>query len=205
MPVIPALTEVSIPLAAIGGSSPYRWSADGQPSGLTLGLDGTLTGTTGAIGSYAVELTVTDKLGATTTGTYTMQVGVDEACAGYTPIVCGDSIDGTFTESYYNDGNGPASTRVFCLVDRDDRNLGYEIYSDDGELRVDVADPGATADEMFDQDRGTYVVWVERDGSEGVPLDPWSFPDIDDYANLPVLVAIRAYEPGDWTVHLVCL
>jgi hypothetical protein len=204
LPVVQPLAEVSYPLAAIGGSAPYAWSADGLPSGIELTPGGTLQGQTGAIGTFEVELTVTDKFGASSTDTWTLYVGNDEACGSERQILCGDSIDGTFTESYYNDGNGPASTEVFCIVDDSDENLGFEIYSDDGELRVDVADPGKTADDMFTLDQGTYVAWVRRDSSEGVPVDPYSWPDIDDYANLPVLLSVRAYEPGDWTVHLVC-
>lgn len=204
LPVIQPLAAVTHPLRAIGGLPPYTWSAEGLPSGITLAEDGVLQGQTGAIGTYSVELGVTDRTGASFTDTYTLYVGNDEACAGYRPILCGDSIDGTFTQTYYNDGNGPGSTEVFCIVDTSDENLGFELFSDDGELRVDVADPGASAGEMFDLGRGTYVAWVQRESSEGLPIDPYAWPDIDDYANLPILVAIRAYEPGDWTVHLVC-
>lgn len=204
LPVVQPLGEVAYPLAAVGGEAPYTWSADGLPSGIALTADGVLEGQTGAIGTYPVSLTVTDKVGGSFTEDYTLYVGNDEACGPYRQILCGDSIDGTFTDAYYNDANSHASTRVFCIVDDSDLNFGWEIYSDDGELRVDVADPGATADEMFDEDQGTYVSWVQREASEGVSIDPYSWPNIDDYAFLPVLLSVRAYEPGDWTVHLVC-
>jgi hypothetical protein len=203
LPVIQPLEPESFSLRARGGTPPYRWSAEELPSGIMLDPDGTLHGQTGAIGSYEVSLTVEDAVGSSTTGSYPLYVGNDEACASYTPIQCGDTLDGTFTEAYYSDSNGPASTRVFCLVESD-QALGFEIYSDDGELRVDVADPGRSALEMFEEDLGTYVTWVDRGSSEGLGIDPYSWPSLDDFEDLPVLVALRAYNPGDWTVHLVC-
>jgi hypothetical protein len=204
LPVIPALGGASFPLPTIGGTPPYSWSATGLPGGLTLEPSGLLRGDGGALGAYAVALTVEDAVGLSTTEPYTLYVGADAACAGYEPIRCGDSIDGTFTEPYFNDGNGDRSTRVFCRVDDTDEGMGFEVYSDDGELRVDVVDPGRSAEEMFFEGAGTYVAWVDRDASEGVAIDRFSWPNIDDYQDLPVLVAVRAYDPGDWTVHLVC-
>jgi hypothetical protein len=203
LPVIQPLGDTSVQLEALGGTEPYSWSAEGLPNGIVLDEDGLLRGQTGAIGTYEVELTVEDKLGGSFTDTYALYVGDEEACADAELIQCGDSIDGEFTDSYYNDENGPDSTRVFCIVDDTDKSLGWEIYSDDGELRVDVGDPGADVNAMYAED-ATYVAWVRREGSEGVPIDPFSWPNIDDYANLPVLLSIRAYEPGSWTVHLVC-
>jgi hypothetical protein len=203
LPVFQPLAAESFSLEARGGTAPYSWSADGLPSGIALDDDGTLHGQTGAIGTYAVELTVQDATGSSSTESYTLYVGNDEACAAYTPIQCGDTLDGTFTTPYYSDSNGLGSTRVFCLVE-DDEALGFEIYSDDGELRVDVADPGRSALEMFEADLGTYVTWVDQGSSEGLGIDSFSWPNLDDYEDLPVLVAVRAYNPGDWTVHLVC-
>ncbi|MEQ1504166.1 MAG: Ig domain-containing protein [Myxococcota bacterium] len=204
LPVIQPLGEADAQFEAIGGTAPYGWSATGLPAGLILDPDGHLHGQSGAIGTYTVDLTVEDKLGASDTRSYTMYVGNDEACAPYRKVTCGGSIDGEFTAAYYNDANGPASTRTFCIVNDDDQALGYEIYSDDGELRVDVADPGASDVEMFDEDQGTFVSWVDRDSTVGVPIDPYSWPDLDDYPDLPVLLSIRAYNPGSWTVHVVC-
>lgn len=203
LPVFPGLGEGRFTLEGVGGSPPYTWSATGLPQGIVLDRDGTLHGQA-AQGEYAVQLTIDDKLGATWTEPHTLYVGQSSACAGYTEITCGDSIDGAFTAAYYNDGNGPASTEVFCLVNTDDVGLGFEVYSDDGELRVDIADPGATASEMFDLGHGTFVSWVDRDSSEGVSVDPFSWPNLGDFEDLPILTAVRAYDPGSWTIHLVC-
>ena len=52
--------------------------------------------------------------------------------------------------------------------------------------------------------RYTYVAYVDQDESEGVAINPWTWPDLDDYQDLPVFVSVRAYEPGDWAVHLAC-
>lgn len=203
LPVIQPLTPESFTLRAIGGTPPYHWEADGLPSGITLNAQGVLSGQSGAIGVHPVRLTVTDALGASTTEDHDLYIGNDAACAGYHLLSCGDSVDGTFTQPYYNNGNGVESTRVFCTVEAD-RALGYEIYSDDGELRVDVADPGRSADQMFGAALGTYVGWVERDSVGGIGIDSFSWPDLDDYESLPVLLSIRAYDPGSWTVHLAC-
>ncbi|MEZ4238962.1 MAG: putative Ig domain-containing protein [Myxococcota bacterium] len=203
LPVIPALGGGSFPLAGLGGTPPYTWSATGLPNGVALDAGGLLHGAAVA-GTYPVEVTIRDSAGGSSTEAYPLYVGTDAACAGYTPIRCGDAVEGTYTESYFNDDNGSRSTTVFCLVDQTEEGLGFEVYSDDGELRVDVADPGRSAREMFDQGYGTYVAWVGRDGTEGVPVDRFSWPNLADYDQLPVLVAVRAYDPGDWAVHLVC-
>lgn len=203
LPVLEPLVPVDRALPAVGGSPPLTWSARGLPAGLDLTPEGVLEGTTATAGTWEVELTVEDKLGLQATDTYTLYVGSDEACAGYAPIACDDVVPGTFTDVYTTDGSGPDSTTVFCFVDRGEW-LGYEIDSEDATLRVDVADPGRTALEMFGEAAGTYVAYVDPGSSEGVTVDPWSWPDGDDYLDLPVLVALRAYAPGDWTAHLVC-
>jgi hypothetical protein len=204
LPVIEPLQPNEYQLGAVGGTPPYSWSATGLPSGISLDPSGLLFGQTGAIGTYDVDLTVVDKLGKSFTDHYPLYVGDDEACAGYKLMTCGDSLDDKFSTAYYNDGNGKDSTKVFCYVNHGDTNLGWEIYSDNGQLRVDVADPGVSAEEMFDNGLGTYVNYVDYDSSIGVPLDPFSWPNLDDYPGLPVLVAIRAYVGGSWTVHLAC-
>jgi len=203
LPVFTPLVGGSALIEGRGGLAPYTFSATGLPSGVTLAADGTLSGTTGAVGTYDVTVTVTDKLGDAGSESYPFYVGHDEACAGYTRVSCNDAIDGEFTSSYFSDGSGPDSTEVFCIVD-DGTWLGWEIYADNSELRGDVADPGATADEMFDDDRGTNIAYVPRDTLAGVGVDPFTWPDLDDYAGLPVLFALRAYDPGSWTAHLTC-
>ncbi len=84
----PVITTSSLPsatvgvsyratLAATGGRPPYRWeiSSGSLPSGLTLGTDGTITGTPAAAGNFSVEFRVLnhgDDLHATVTLTLTV-------------------------------------------------------------------------------------------------------------------------------------
>jgi hypothetical protein len=203
LPVFTPLVAGTSVIEARGGLAPYTFSALGLPSGVTLAADGTLSGTTGAVGTYDVRVTVTDKLGEEASESFPFYVGHDEACAGYTRVSCNDAIEGDFSSSYFSDGSGPDSTEVFCIVD-DGTWLGWEIYADNSELRGDVADPGASADEMFDDDRGTNIAFVPRDTLAGVGVDPFTWPDLDDYSGLPVLFALRAYDPGSWSAHLTC-
>jgi hypothetical protein len=204
LPVFEPLEDSSFVLEGIGGTPPYTWSAEDLPSGIVLDANGTLHGQTGDIDTYHPVVTITDKLGNTFDDKYTMYVGSDQACRGYTQVSCGESIDGRFDEAYYNDSNGRRSTEVFCIVPPEGKGLGWEIYSDNGQLRVDVADPGRSAEQMFDDDLGTYIDWVDFQSSIGVPVDRFSWPNVEDYRALPVLLALRAYVPGSWTVHLVC-
>jgi hypothetical protein len=203
LPVFSPLVAASTLLTARGGVDPYTFSATGLPSGVTLSPDGTLAGTTGAVGTYDVTITVTDKLGDEGSESFAFYVGHDEACAGYTRVSCNDSIDGEFESAYYTDGSGPDSTAVFCIVD-DGSWLGWEVYADNGELRVDIADPGVSADDMFDFGLGTNIAYIPRDTVAGIGIDPFSWPDLDDYSGMPVLFALRAYDPGSWTAHLTC-
>ena len=150
-----------------------------------------------------MSVTVTDKVGAQHEDEYTFYVGHDEACAGYTRVSCDDSIDGEFDNTYFSDGSGPGSTEVFCIVD-DGTWLAWEVYADDAELRADVVDPGRSADDLFDLDQGTFIAWITQQTSAGVGVDSLSWPDLDDYDQLPVLLSLRAYNPGSWTAHLTC-
>jgi hypothetical protein len=49
-------------LNAIGGTTPYQWSLAGGalPDGITLAVDGTISGTATAAGSFSVTFQVTD-------------------------------------------------------------------------------------------------------------------------------------------------
>jgi prepilin-type N-terminal cleavage/methylation domain-containing protein len=59
-------TALTYTVAATGGTTPYTWSAQNLPTGLALNPGtGAITGTPSATGTYVVNLTVTDKTGAT--------------------------------------------------------------------------------------------------------------------------------------------
>lgn len=209
LPVIQPLTASSFQLEAIGGQPPYTWSASGLPNGIVLSPSGELSGQTGALGTYDVAVTLTDKFGGFFQDTYRMYVGNDEACAGYTQMQCGDSIDGEFTLAFYQDDSGDASTEVLCVVNNDLSSLSFEVYADDLEIRLDIVDPARTAEDMFVNNQGspnygTYKGYVAFDSVDGVGVDEFSWPGIDDFEDIPLLFTLRAYDPGTWTVHLTC-
>ncbi len=52
-------------LTATGGTGPFTWTATGLPTGLSIGNDGTVSGTPSATGTFDATATVTDHYGAT--------------------------------------------------------------------------------------------------------------------------------------------
>jgi hypothetical protein len=62
-----AVAEVRTPfrtsLVASGGQAPYRWSASGIPAGLSVGADGSVTGTPAKAGTYTFVAHVVDANG----------------------------------------------------------------------------------------------------------------------------------------------
>lgn len=61
-------------LTATGGTAPYTWTATGLPEGITLASDGTLSGTTAALGSHHVNITATDLKSRTASKTLILAV-----------------------------------------------------------------------------------------------------------------------------------
>jgi len=61
-------------LAATGGTGPYTWAVTGGslPPGITLGTNGTFSGTATAVGSYSFTATVTDNVGHTASRTFAL-------------------------------------------------------------------------------------------------------------------------------------
>ncbi|WP_329113145.1 putative Ig domain-containing protein [Streptomyces sp. NBC_01465] len=68
--------KITLPNSAQGGTAPYKWSATGLPSGLSIdGASGTVSGTTAAAGTGSVTVTATDAAGKTGSTTFTWTVG----------------------------------------------------------------------------------------------------------------------------------
>jgi hypothetical protein len=68
--------KVTLANSAQGGTAPYKWSAAGLPSGLTIdSATGTVTGTTATAGTSTVTVTATDAAGKTGSTTFTWTVG----------------------------------------------------------------------------------------------------------------------------------
>jgi len=205
LPVVPLFDEMDHVLNGTGGSTPYGWEIDGLPPGLDVLPEGRLVGSSGDAATYDVDVTISDKDGASTTEPYPLYVGYDAACEGETLVECGDTIEGTFEMAYVADSDyGPASTARLCLVQDFAGSVGFTVEAFDTQLRVDVADPGRTTDEMFYEEKGTYVAFVDRWDVEGVGINPYSFPNLLDYRFMPIHVAIRAFDDGDWKATVTC-
>ena len=68
------LAYAGVTLAAAGGTSPYKWTVSALPPGLTLGDDGSVTGTPTKTGTYALTATVADAAGSTASRRATITV-----------------------------------------------------------------------------------------------------------------------------------
>ena len=68
------LAYAGVTLVAAGGTSPYRWTVSALPPGLTLGDDGSVTGTPTKTGTYALTATVADAAGSTASRRATITV-----------------------------------------------------------------------------------------------------------------------------------
>ncbi|MCW4115491.1 putative Ig domain-containing protein [Aurantimonas sp. MSK8Z-1] len=64
----------SATISASGGTAPYRFSATGVPTGLTLSTGGALSGTPTTAGGFTVAVTATDANGATGTHSYSLTI-----------------------------------------------------------------------------------------------------------------------------------
>lgn len=201
LPLVQPLTAIDAPLRGVGGTSPYTFSASGLPSGLSV-EDGRLVGSSNQVGTYPVDLTVTDANGTSFTDRYDLYLGLDEACDGGERIACGDTIQGSFDDTYSIDG--AQSTGRFCFFDEGVAAVGFEFSSIDAEFRVDVGDPGVRGSTFLAEERFTYASLVLTDDTEAVPLNAFSWPALTDYAGLPVHMAVRSFDPGDWSVSVVC-
>jgi hypothetical protein len=76
----PALPDGTVGVAysgslnAAGGTKPYRFTATGVPDGLTLGTDGSVSGTPTTAGTFTVNATVTDAAKASVNQSYTIKI-----------------------------------------------------------------------------------------------------------------------------------
>ncbi len=78
-------TAVSQVHTAVGGTTPYKWSATGLPTGLTINAtSGTVTGTPTTSGTYTTKVTATDAATVAGSITFTWYVGPAPAVTGLT-------------------------------------------------------------------------------------------------------------------------
>ena len=79
---ISVVVGTSIPgikLSATGGTPPYQWQTGSAPPGLSLGADGTLSGTPTTVGSFQFLVYAVDSNGALANGTVNVTVGLPGA------------------------------------------------------------------------------------------------------------------------------
>jgi len=69
-------TALSTKLAVTGGTPPYQWQTSSPPPGLSLGADGTLSGTPTTQGTFSVPVVVVDSSGASVTATVKVTVAL---------------------------------------------------------------------------------------------------------------------------------
>ncbi len=70
-----------VALRAAGGTPPYKWNLDGTgrlPAGLTLEVDGRITGTPEEVGVFDIQVAVRDELARFDTNTLALTVGFDQ-------------------------------------------------------------------------------------------------------------------------------
>jgi hypothetical protein len=96
-------------LTGTGGVSPYKYSANSLPTGLAVNATtGAITGTVTAVGTFPVEVTVTDNDGGTVTKAYTHHV--------YAPVTLGAiaaqsvTMGSTFTTTAVGSGGNASYT-----------------------------------------------------------------------------------------------
>jgi hypothetical protein len=203
LPLVDVLAPVDVTLDAIGGRPPYRWRAEGLPPGLSLSPGGRVTGSTGAAGRHRVTFTVTDRSGTEGSSTLVWTIGSDAACLGFPELGCGDTVERTLTAT--GPAGGPAAQDTFCVRDTS-VDHGFAVYGGDGTYLVAFGDPAVDRRAQLDDPRRfTWVAEVERDAVVGVPFDPFSFPDRDDYPGRPLFVRVWADDdPGDYALEVDC-
>jgi len=110
----------SATLTASGGHSPYTFAVTSGtlPAGLTLGTDGSLTGTLASGGAYSFTVTATDAYGCTGTATYT--TGVDSFDLSFlddggATQLCLNTYNGTYAFTIFS-GTGAGTYAGLCTV-----------------------------------------------------------------------------------------
>ncbi|MEO8371231.1 MAG: putative Ig domain-containing protein [Candidatus Solibacter sp.] len=99
-------------LTAIGGTTPYTWSAgQGFPSFLTLNQNsGVVSGTPTAAGSFSFPVQVTDAARTTATGTVTLTINPSSLSITTTPPIFNGTVGVPYVQTFRATGGAPPYT-----------------------------------------------------------------------------------------------
>lgn len=181
-------------LAAAGGVTPYTWGiiAGSLPSGLSLGSNGVISGTTSAVGSYTLTVQVTDSASSIAQRQYTLSV-----TTGLILMTGIDYTDGLSTNSlgYIATGSvdaiSPCTNRSFYLVGQ-----GL-IATSTGQVAVEAHSGFATVVESVSN--GTVFIRLSGPFSKsgpGINSQLWTVTDNGNPSS-PVQASISP----TWTVY----
>ncbi len=190
-------------LDALGGTPPYTWSSVDFPADITLDATGLFTSDQPAEGAYDVTIGVLDDAGLSNDVPYTLYVGDDAACLGHDMLSCGDTENGTFTDIFYQ--NPAGGTAYFCMDSNtsDHDSVAVTLTAGlDAETFVALTDPGRDpVDAMMDFDYTTLSYSQSEEVDVGI-LDHDGM--LADYEGQVLFLTVAAWEPGDWSIEVVC-
>jgi hypothetical protein len=179
-------------LDAIGGASPYEYSASNLPDGVTLSADGALTvGASTPEGSYDIDVSIEDDKGSIGLRTEHLAVGDDAACQGAIMLACGQAASGSLQVD---------ENQFLCLPDSDHGSIELQLVSGEtADIELRILYPGHDLDNRTARSLYSYHGSLdERAMGEGerVPLPL--------YEGLPIFFRVSADEAGSWSVTPTC-
>jgi hypothetical protein len=97
-----------------GATSAVTFTATGLPAGLTLGSDGTLTGTASAVGSYPITVTAAEANGCSGSIGVTLTVPDPFQFVTSGLVTCGGCYKDLYDGSYYGCSTNNPNSTTFC-------------------------------------------------------------------------------------------
>ena len=196
-------------LEAVGGTAPYRWSAQGLPEGVTLAEDGVFVHDGSATaGRTDVTVTVVDVDDLQSERTFELVVGVEEACGDLPVLPCDgtQSLTGTFETSYQTD---PVAGSLRVCVDPGDSEIAsvgtHSPLFIDADSALGVFLPPGEPDAS--SERAATVQNRVEFGFTAEVLSLGIFPPeelYDSYRGHPLVAEIRSPGAGDYQLCASC-
>lgn len=91
-------------LTATGGTAPYRWAYGTLPAGLTLTLDGTLSGIPKTAGSFQIPVQVTDAAAATASGQISLTINPAPVSITTVPPLFAGTVGAVYAQPFTASG-----------------------------------------------------------------------------------------------------